>query len=157
MGWSYQRRTAVVGAGKQQSGPDIGLFLAPEKIGVSFEDRPQADTGAQPAIVEQEGFAREPVCADDALVAVDGQQHARNVALGRRHRDDPLPTELLSKKSLFHRARRSYCQLASQRLRSFGEAGINGRYVQDCYVLSIDTEHRRAGAAQVYVSRTDKM
>src|SRR5215510_9477319 len=154
MGWSHKRGAAVVAAGNHQARTDIAPVLAPKKVGVSFEDRPQADTGPQPAVIGQQGGARDPVCADDALVAVNRQQHARNVAIGRRYRDDPLSTELLSKKSLFYGARRSYRQRASQRVRSFREFGINGGYVQDCHESSIDAEHRRAGAAQVYVSRS---
>src|SRR5262249_57505061 len=102
MGWGHKRGAAVVAAGNQQSGADVGPVLAPKKLGVSLEDRPQADTGSQPAIIEQEGRARDPVCADDALVAVNRQQHAWYAAMGRRYRDDPLAPELLSQKSLFY-------------------------------------------------------
>src|SRR5712691_7593287 len=154
MGWSHKRGAAVVAAGDHQSRVDIGPVLAPEQVEVSFEDRPQADTGPQPAIIEQEGRARGPVCANDALVAVNRQQHAYSAALRRRHRDDPLSTELLSKKSLFYGPRRSYRKGASQRVRSFRELGIDGRYVQHCYQSSVGAEYRRAGAAQVYVSRS---
>src|SRR5262249_29838543 len=108
IGWSHERGAALVAAGDQQSRVDIGPVLAPEEVEVSFEDRPQADTCPQPAIIEQEGRARGPVCANDALVAVNRQQHARNAALGRGYRDDPLSTELLAKKSLFYGPRRSH-------------------------------------------------
>ena len=157
IGWSHKRGAAVVAAGDQQSRRDIGPVLAPEEVEVSFEDRPQADTGPQPAIIEQEGRARGPVCANDALVAVNRQQHAWNAALRRRYRDDPLSTELLSKKSLFYGARRSYCKRASQRVRSFREFRIDGRYVQDCHQSSVGAEHRRARAAQVNVSRSEML
>jgi hypothetical protein len=157
IGWSHKRGAAVVAAGDQQSRGDIGPVLAPEEVEVSFEDRPQADTGPQPAIIEQEGRARGPVCANDALVAVNRQQHAYGAALRRRYRDDPLSTELLSKKSLFYGPRRSYRKGASQRVRSFRELGIDGRYVQDCYQSSVGAEYRRAGAAQVYVSRSEML
>jgi hypothetical protein len=76
----------------------------PEEVDVSLEDRPQADTRTEPAIIEHEGRARGPVCADNALVAVNRQQHACTPSLWRRYRDDPLSTELLTKKSLFYRA-----------------------------------------------------
>ena len=152
IGWSHKRGPTVIAAGDQQSRRDIGPVLAPEEVDVSLEDRPQADTGPQPAIIEHEGRARDPVCADDALVAVNRQQHACSASLRRRYRDDPLSTELLTKKSLFYRARRSYCERASQRVRSFREFGIDGRDVQDCYQSPIDPEHRRARAAQVNVS-----
>src|SRR5258705_9295445 len=101
-GRSHKRGAAVVAAGDQQSRVDIGPVLAPEEVEISFEDRPQADTGPQPAIIEQEGRARSPVCANDALVVVNRQQHAYSVARWRRYRDDPLSTELLSKNSLFY-------------------------------------------------------
>jgi len=77
--------------------------------------------------------------------------------MGRRYRDDPLATELLSKKSLFYGARRSDRQRTGQRVRSFREFGINGGYVQDRYESSINTKHRRAGAAQVCVSRPEML
>src|SRR5712692_8511077 len=81
MGWSHKRGAAVVAAGGQQSRVDICPVLAPEEVEVSFEDRPQADTGPQPAIIEHEGRARSPVCANDALVAVNREQHAYSAAL----------------------------------------------------------------------------
>jgi hypothetical protein len=101
IGWSHKRGAAVVAAGDQQSRGDIDPVFAPEQVEVSFEDCPQADTGPKPAIIEQEGCPRSPVCANDALVAVNRQQHAYDAALRRRYRDDPLSTELVSKKSLF--------------------------------------------------------
>src|SRR6267154_1989810 len=154
IGWGHKRRAAVMAAGDQQSRGDIGPVLAPEEVEVSFEDRPQADTGPQPAIIKQQGRARGPVSANDALVAVNRQQHAYDAALRRRYRDDPLTTELLSKKSLFYGSRRSCRKGASQRVRSLRELGIDGRYVQDCYQSSVGAEHPRAGATQVYVSRS---
>jgi hypothetical protein len=82
-----------------------------------------------------------------AEVPSAASSHTPSAALGRRYRNDPLSTELLSKKSLFYCASRSYCMGAGQRVRSFREVGIDGGYVQDCRQPSIDTEHRRAGAA----------
>src|SRR6266850_2106001 len=101
-GWSHKRAAPVVAAGDQQSRMDISPVLAPKQVSVSFEDSPQADAGPQPAVIEHEGHACDLVCADDALVAVNCQQHAHSAALGRRHRDDPLSTELLSKESFFY-------------------------------------------------------
>src|SRR6266404_2472327 len=144
IGRSHKRGAAVVAAGDHQSRVDIGPILAPEQVEVPFEDRPQADTSPQHVIIEHEGRARSPVCANDALVAVNRQQHAYRAALWRRYRDDPLSTELLSKKSLFDGPRRSYRKGASQRMRCFRELGIDGRYVQDCYQSSVGAEHRRA-------------
>src|SRR6476469_313110 len=151
-GWRHKRGATVIAAGEQQSRGGIAPVLAPEEVEISLEDRPQAGTRPEPAIAEHEGRPRDPVCADDALVAVNRQQHAWRASLRRRYRSDPLSTELLTKKSLFYRARRSYCERASQRVRSFGEFGIDGRDVQDCYQSPIDPEHRRARAAQVNVS-----
>jgi hypothetical protein len=105
IGWGHKRGPTVITAGDQQSRRDIGPVLTPEEVDVSLEDRPQADTRSEPAIIEHEGRARDPVCADDALVAVDRQQHACTPSLRRRYPDDPLSTELLTKKSLFYRAR----------------------------------------------------
>src|SRR5258707_5624559 len=101
IGWSYKRGPAVIAAGDQQSRRDIGPVLAPEELDITLEDRPQTDTRAEPAIIEQEGRARDPVRADDALAAVNRQQHACSTSLRRRYRDDPLSAELLAKKSLF--------------------------------------------------------
>src|SRR6267142_2329773 len=129
-GWSHKRGPTVIAAGEQQSRGGIAPVLAPEEVEISLEDRPQAGTRPEPAINEHEGRARDPVCADDALVAVNRQQHAWRASLRRRYRDDPLSTELLTKKSLFYRARRPYCERASERVRSFGEFRIDGR-VQD--------------------------
>src|SRR4029077_3798640 len=106
------------------------------------------------AIIQQEGLACDSVCTNHVLVAINRQQHPPSPALGRRNRYDPLSTELLSKKSLFYGARRSYCKGAGQRMRSFREIGIDGGYVQDCRERSVDTEHRRAGAAYVHVARS---
>src|SRR5260221_985135 len=151
IGWSHKRGPTVIAASDQQSRRDIGPLLAPEELDVTLEDRPQADTRAEPAIIEQEGRACDPGCADDALLAVNRQQHAWSTSLLRRYRDDPLSTELLTKEALFYRARRSYCERACQRVRPFGEFGIDGRDVQDCNQSPIGPEHRRAGAAQVNV------
>jgi hypothetical protein len=108
IGWSHKRPAAVVAASEQQSSIDVGPVFAPKEVKVSLEDRPQAETGPQPAIVQQEGRTRDPVCADDSLVAVNRQQHTQNPTLGWGYGDDPLSTELLSKKPLFYGARRSY-------------------------------------------------
>src|SRR6202040_2916257 len=97
--------------------------------------------------IEHEGHARDPVCADDALVAVNRQQRAWRTSLLRRYRDDPLSTELLTKKALFDRVRRSYGERASERVRSFGEFRIDGGNVQDGYQPAVDPEHRSARAA----------
>src|SRR5580700_10219397 len=88
--WSHKRGAALVATDEQNSRKDVGPFFAPKEVDVSFEDRPQADTGPEPAIIEQEGPARNPVCADDALLGVNRQQHPWNDALGRRYRNDPL-------------------------------------------------------------------
>src|SRR5712692_7780133 len=64
---------------------------------------------------------------------------------------------MCSKKSLFYSAGRSHCKGASQRVRFFRKFGIDGRYVQNCHQSSIDAEHRRAGAAQVDVSRSEML
>src|SRR5262249_5476215 len=105
LGWGHKRGPAVIAAGDQQSRRDIVPVLMPEEVDVSLKDRPQADTGPEPAIIEHEGRARDPVRAHNALVAVDRQQPACHPSLRRRYRDDPLSTELLTKKSLFYRAR----------------------------------------------------
>src|SRR5580693_5523272 len=157
IGWSHKPGAALVAPDEQHPRKDVGPFFAPKEVDASFEDRPQADTGAERAIIEQEGPARNPVCADDALVGVNRQQHTWNAAFGRRYRNDPLSAELLSKKSLFYGARRFCCKGAGQRVRSFRELGIDRRYIQDCSQPSVDPEHRRAGAAQVYMSRSEML
>jgi hypothetical protein len=105
IGRGRKRGPAVIAAGYQQSRGDIGQVLTPEEVDVSLEDRPQADTLPERAIIKHEGHARDPVCADNALVAVNRQQHAFTPSLWRRYRDDPLSTELRTKKSLFYCAR----------------------------------------------------
>jgi hypothetical protein len=152
IGWSHKRGPAVIAADDQQSRRDVGSVLTPEEVHISLEDRPQAYARPEPAVIEQQRRACDPVGADDALVAVNRQQHALSASLQRRYRNDPLLTELLTKKSFFYRARRSYCECACQRVRSFGEFGIDGRDVQDCHQSSIDPEYGRAGAAQTNVS-----
>jgi hypothetical protein len=66
----------IIAAGEQQSCGGITTVLAPEEVDVSLENRPQAGTRLEPAIIEYEGGTRDPVCADDALVAINRQQHA---------------------------------------------------------------------------------
>jgi hypothetical protein len=113
----YERRAIFIAAGDHESGRDIGGVLAPKQREISFKYAPQADTGHQPAIIEQEARARGPVCAD-ALAAVHGQQHTVDARLVRPDHDDPLSVELLSEKSLFYRARRRHREWAGQRMRS---------------------------------------
>jgi hypothetical protein len=96
VGRRYERRAAVVAASDYQSRHDIATVLASKKLGFSLEYRPQADTGLQPTIIEQEGGSRDSVCADDPLVAVHSQQHARCALLCWRDRHDPLVTKMLS-------------------------------------------------------------
>jgi hypothetical protein len=67
IGWGHKRGPTVIAADDQQSRRDIGSVLAPEEVHISFEDRPQADARPEPAVIEQEGRARDPVCADDAV------------------------------------------------------------------------------------------
>src|SRR5262249_37754014 len=50
-----------------------------------------------------------------------------------------------------------YRKGACQSVRSLRQFGINGGDVQDCYQSSIDAEHRRPGAAQVYVSGSEML
>jgi hypothetical protein len=54
---------------------EIGPALTPEEAVVSLEDRPQAATRPEPSIIEHRGRASHPICAHDALVAVNRQQH----------------------------------------------------------------------------------
>jgi hypothetical protein len=72
----------------------------------SLEYRPQADTGFQPPIIQQEGGSRDSIRADDALVAVYSQQPAGCALLCRRDRHDPLVTKMFSEKPLLYSARR---------------------------------------------------
>src|SRR6476646_2890673 len=134
-------RTAVATTGNQEWRADICSVLAPEEIEISLEEFPQADADLHPSIIQQEGPARGAVCADDALVAVNGQQDTNEMALRRYYRDDPLSMKLLSKKSLFYSARRLCRKSARQHVCSFRSFRIDGRYVQDCHQSSIDTEH----------------
>jgi hypothetical protein len=120
IGWGHKRGPAVIAAGDQQSRRDIGPVLTPEEVDVSLEDRPQADTRLETAIIEHEGRARDPVCADNALVSVNRQQHACTSSFRRRYRNDPRSTELLTKKTFFYRARRPNSERTSQRVRAFG-------------------------------------
>src|SRR6516164_6888867 len=126
---SNKCRTAVTSAGNQERSANICSVLVPEEIEISFEEFPQADTGLQRPIIQQEGPARGAVCADDALVAVNGQQHPYGLPLPRYHRNDPLSMELLSKKSLFYSPRRLCRKSARQRVCAFREFRIDGRYV----------------------------
>src|SRR6266699_3632107 len=60
------------------------------------------------AIIEQEGSARDAVCADHALVAVHRQQRARGILTRRRDRNDPMMTEIFAKEPFLYGARRSH-------------------------------------------------
>ena len=53
----------------------------------------------QRAIIEQERSARGSGCADNALAAVDGQQHPCDASPRRRNRHDPLSAELFLEES----------------------------------------------------------
>jgi hypothetical protein len=91
IGWSHKRGAALVAAGeKKPPRKNIGSVLAPKEVEVPFEDRPLAETGPERAIIEQEGPARGPVCADDALVAFNRQQHGANPTLRQCYRHDPV-------------------------------------------------------------------
>jgi hypothetical protein len=152
IGWSDKRGPTIIAAGDQQPHGEIDPVPVPKNVDVSLEDRPQAGTCPESTIIEHKGCAREPVCAHDTLAAVNRQQHVLSASLRRRYRDDPLSTEVLTKKSLFYRACRSQCERTSERVRSFREFRIDGRDVQHCYQSPINPEDRRTRAAQVNVS-----
>ena len=102
--WRNKRGTAVVTTGNQERRVDIRSILATKQIEVSFEEFPQAKVGLQSSIIQQEGTARGAVYADDALVIVNGEQHADGLSFGRNYSYDPLAMKLLAKKSLFYGA-----------------------------------------------------
>src|SRR5262245_36579178 len=102
---SNKCRTAVASSGNQERRADICSVLASEEFEISLKEFPQADTDLKPPIIQQEGPARGTVCADDALVGVNGQQHTYELSLWWHYCDDPLSMELLSKKSLFYSER----------------------------------------------------
>src|SRR5689334_4987455 len=95
----HQRRPSLVAARDYQSRRKVLRVLAPKKHGVALEQSPQADTSAQPLIVEQKRGTRSSVCPDDPLITVDGKQHLRLAILERRNRDDPFATKPLPEKS----------------------------------------------------------
>src|SRR6516162_3607318 len=129
---SNKCRTAVTSAGNQERSANICSVLVPEEIEISFEEFPQADTGLQRPIIQQEGPARGAVCAQDALVGIDGQQNAYELPLRGHYGDDPLSMELLSKKSLFYCDSGLFRKSPRQCMCSFRKFRIDGRYVQDC-------------------------
>jgi hypothetical protein len=93
---------------------DIGLILPSKEFEVSLEYRPQADTGFEPAIIEQEVSARGSVSTDDVLVAIHCQQHAGRILLRWRDCNHPILTKVLSKKPFFYGACRVHRQGARQ-------------------------------------------
>ena len=115
---------------------------------------PQVDTGAQHAIIEQERGARGSVGADNALVAVDREQHACGARFRRRRRDDPLAAELFAEKSLLYGARRRHRKGAGQGMRSFRPLRIDRRDIQNRDQFAVDVENRRARTTEIYVSRS---
>src|SRR5215470_2859553 len=129
--WRNKCRTAVAAGGNQERRAEIHSVLAPEDVWISLEEFPYGYAGLQSAIIQQESPARGTVCADDALVTINGQQHTCGRPVRRHYRDDPLSMELLSKKSLFYGACRLCHQSARQRMCSFGKFRIDGRYVQN--------------------------
>src|SRR6516162_4546341 len=154
LGGSHQRRPSLVAPGDDEQRRDIARILPPKKRAVLFKEVPQADTGAQRAIVEQERSARGSVCADNALAAIDGEQHACGALVRRRNRDDPLSTELLPEKPFLYGARRRHRKGACQRMRSFRPVRIDRGDIQDRDQSSIDIENRRARTTEIYVSRS---
>jgi hypothetical protein len=48
IGWSHKHGPTVVAAGNQHPRRDIGSVLAPEKVDVSLENRPQAEYACPP-------------------------------------------------------------------------------------------------------------
>src|SRR5262245_27532500 len=96
--WSNKCGTAVAAARNHERRADICSVLAPEEIEISFEEFPQADTGLQASIVQQKHPARGAVCANDALVAVKGQQYTYELPL-RRHSSSWLASPGRAKRS----------------------------------------------------------
>jgi len=96
LGRGHQRKPCIVAAGDDELRRNIRGILAPKETGVSFEYAPQADPASEPVIIEQQGGARGPACADDALVVIQGHQHPRGALFWRCHRDDPSLAEALS-------------------------------------------------------------
>jgi hypothetical protein len=115
----HQGGAALAAARDHQARGDISPILASKEFEIALEHRPQADTGLKTAIIEQEGSARDAVCADDALVAIHRQQNAGRILTRRRDRNDPMMTEMLAKEPLFYGARRSHRKGTGQGVRAF--------------------------------------
>ncbi len=105
IGWGHKCGPAVIAAGDQQSRRDIGPVLTPEEV----TSRSKIDHKLIPARSPRSSSMRDargdPVCADNALVAINRQQHACTPSRRRCDCDDPLSKELLTKISLFYRVR----------------------------------------------------
>jgi hypothetical protein len=75
----HQGRAALAAAGDHEARGDVGFLLASKELEIPLEYRPQTDSGLKSAIIEQEGSARDAVCAHHALVAIHCQQHAGRI------------------------------------------------------------------------------
>jgi hypothetical protein len=144
-------------ASDYQLGGDVGFFLASKEFEVSLEYRTHVNTGFETTIIEQEVSARGSVSADDVLVAVHRQQHARLILVRGRDRNDPIVTKVLSKRPLFYGARRVYREGARQGVCPFRPSRIERGHVQDRHQPSVDAKNRRAGAAQIRMSRSEML
>src|SRR5438270_4615145 len=82
LGWRHQCRQDLIAAYDDKSCRDVARVVPPKERAVSFEEGPEAAPGSEPFIIEQERGSRGSVCAHDALVMVDGQQHSRAAMFG---------------------------------------------------------------------------
>src|SRR5437764_1951850 len=64
---------------------------------------------------------------------------------------------MLAKDPLFYGARRIHRKGTGQGMRAFRALGIDRGYVQHRQQASVDTEDRRAGAAQIHMPRSEML
>jgi len=80
---------------------------------ISFKYRPQTHAFLEAVVVTRERCAGVPICADDALIPIHGEEHGGASPIGRSDSDDPLSTEPFAERTLFNCPRRGLGKRAS--------------------------------------------
>jgi len=80
---SDQGTPLIVAPRAGEENRNVLATAAAEEGKAVVEERGQRDAGGQPIVIESEGGTRNAVCATDALVIIQSQEHGRSGVAGR--------------------------------------------------------------------------
>jgi len=136
----------------EQNGDVLAASFAEER-GTVVEENREMFAGGESFVVESECGAGYSVCADEALIIVDGEEQGGRSIVGRQGGDDPFVAEVFAEEALFHGAGGSDGGGKGQLLRAIGAFAGDGGNVEDACQFAEGVEDGSAGAGEFAVAR----